>query len=188
METDNRRTGSTSKDEDKEFLEKLLDYCKFVYVEEKARADNLNKTMRIYLAALGFAIGVVILNLTSIDKISALIQETSVHGQTIQTTVIALFIVAAILFVISFISTLLVVKMWDRERPCDPELFVTKSTSIDTINTLLSAIIADYAVAANRNHKINGKKALLLSRALYSFFASLAFFSVAYTSIVLLTN
>ena len=186
METNNRQTGSIS--EDKEFLEKLLDYCKYLYEGEKERRDVLNKTMRIYLAALGFAIGVVILKLTNIDKISALIQETSVHGQNIQIIIIALFVVAAILFVLSFIFTLLVVKMWDRERLCDPESFVTKSASMETINTLLSSVIADYAVAANRNHNINEKKALLLSRALYSFLTSVLIFSITYILLILLTN
>ena len=177
-----------SSSSDKEFLEKLLDYCKFSYNEEKERRETLDKTMRIYLTALGFAIGVVILKLTSIEKISALIQENSGLGQNTQLLFNAFFIVAMILFSMSFIFTLLVVKMWNRERLCDPEYFVTKAASMETINSLLSDIIADYAVAANRNHTVNEKKALFLSRALYLFLASLLVFSLAYMVLILITK
>ena len=186
METDNQQADIFSTD--KEFLEQLLDYCQYLYEEEKERRDILNKTMQIYLGALGFAIGVVILKLTSIDKILALIQKASIHGQNIQSIVITLFVVSAMLFVFSFISTLLVVKMWKRERPSDPESLVTKSASMESINTLLSTIIADYAVAANRNHNVNEQKALLLCKALYLFLASLLIFSIAYILIISLTN
>ncbi len=186
METENRVKDSPSRDRD--FLEKLLDYSKFVYLEEKERREVLNKTMQIYLTALGFAIGLMTLKPTNIDKISTLIQGAQRFGQYTQLLFIALFLIAAMLFIISFILMLLVVKMWNRERLCDPEHFIAKSASMDTVNSLLSTIIADYAVSANRNHSVNEKKARLLSRALYTFLASVLSFCLAYIGLTLLTK
>lgn len=70
--------------------------------------------------------------------------------------------------------------MWDRERLCDPEYFITKASSMATVKELLSSIISDYTVSANRNHHVNERKARLLYISLIFFLISLLFFISAY--------
>ncbi len=166
--------------EDPSKLLRLLEHCKYVYEEEKERRDLLNNTTRIYLTAFGFSIGVTVIKIGSIEKIPGLIRsisETSpLVGNVIGDVATVILYGTVFLFFTAFICTILAVRMWKRERLCDPEKLLPFSLSMEKETELLSTIIADYVVATQRNYCINEKKARLLSKALLFFISAITLF------------
>ncbi|MEW6444283.1 MAG: hypothetical protein AB1640_25340 [bacterium] len=170
--------------EDKDLLVRLAEYIKYLYEEENERRDVLNNTTKIFLGTFGFVVSVGVAKIASIEKLPSMIQGLSNRapaGEYIALTSILLLFAAAGLLFASFLFTVLVVKMWKRERLCDPQRFVFRAMTMSNEARLLSAIVADYVVAANRNHRINEQKARLLSRALLSFISGFIVFVVTWT-------
>lgn len=169
--------------QDKALLSQLAAYVKYLYEEENNRRDVLNKTTKLFLG--GFAV-VVSIGFTRLSAIEALPTTVARLTRIVPGgTYLALFagtllLAVAALFCASFIFTVLVLKMWKWERLCDPQQFVFRAMTMSSHSRLLSAIVADYVVAGNRNHKINEQKARLLSKALISFISSFVMFVSAW--------
>lgn len=157
---------------DRDILIILLDYCKYIYEEEKTRANLLNNTVKIYLAFLTFALGLGVWKMMPIDKAFLYINR-SPHYLNHYYIFKCFFILSLFLFFLSFIFTILVLKVWKFERLCDPKERAINSVFTKNPNKILSIIISDYIVAANRNYEINEKKAKLLSKAVFSLLSGL---------------
>lgn len=170
--------------QDRNFLLRLTEYFKYIYEEENKRRDILNNTTKIYLGAFAFVVGIGIAKIETMEKLTSMVKilsDSIPGGHYVSLLGTFLFIFSAILFFVSFVFTMLVVKMWKRERLCDPQEFVFRAMAMSNENRLLSAIIADYVVATNRNHWINEQKAKLLSQALLSLISSIIIFAITLT-------
>lgn len=176
-------TDNGSLAEDKDLLARLAEYVKYLYEEENERRDVLNNTTKIFLGTFGFVISVGLAKITAIEKLPSMIlgiSSSAPAGKYIALAGALLLLASVGLFLASFLFTLLVVKIWKRERLCDPQGFVFRAMTMPDEARLLSAIIADYVVAANRNHRINEQKARLLTRALLSFISAFIVFMLTW--------
>jgi hypothetical protein len=174
-------TGSIQGDRD--LLARLAEYVKYLYEEENERRDVLNNTTKIFLGTFGFVVSIGLAKISAIEKLPLMIAGLSSRapaGAYIALAGILLLLAATGLFFASFLFTVLVVKMWKRERLCDPQRFVFRAMTMPCEARLLSAMVADYVVAANRNHRINEQKARLLSRGLLSFISGFIVFVVTW--------
>lgn len=165
--------------EDKDLLARLAEYVKYLYEEENERRDVLNNTTKIFLGTFAFVVSVGLVKIAAIEKLPSMILGLSngtLAGKYIALVCTLLLLASVGLFFASFLFTVLVVKMWKRERLCDPQGFVFRAMTMSDEARLLSAIVADYVVAANRNHRINEQKARLLSKALLSFISAFIVF------------
>ncbi|MDJ0763923.1 MAG: hypothetical protein QNJ97_13160 [Myxococcota bacterium] len=164
--------GECSPEDDRNFLARLAEYVKYLYEEENARRDVLNNTTKLYLGSFAFVVGVGLVKVAAIEKLPPMISvlfSSTAGGKFLAILITVLFVAVAGLFCISFLFTISVLRMWKRERLCDPQKFVFRSTIMPDEARLLSAIVADYVVATNRNFRINEQKARLLAIALRSF-------------------
>jgi len=59
---------------------------------------------------------------------------------------------------------------------------------MESENSLLSAIISDYVIAANKNYEVNENKAKLLSKALFCLIVGLIFFVISAIMLCFLTD
>lgn len=159
---------------DNDILERLLEYCKYLYEEEKERTDRIEKKLNIFTFVLGGSVlGVLML---PIGKLSMLLSNPN---EGVLVFVVLLFSASILLFLFSSIFTILVYKVRRFEMPSDPKIATIKSISMESKKDLLSAIIADYSIATNRNHDINDKKASHLSKALIFLLAGLVSFALS---------
>jgi len=168
---------------DKDLLSRLLEYVKYLYEEENERRDVLNNTTKIFLGTYAFVVGVGLIKIIAIENLPPILLYISngpIGGKYIAFVATAMFLLSGGLFCASFLFTVLVVKIWKRERLCDPQQFVFRSMQMSDEPRLLSAIVADFVVATNRNHRINEQKARLLSKALFSFVSAFIVFTVTW--------
>lgn len=163
---------------DKNIQVRLLEYCKYLYEEEKERKNNLNDSVKTYIVFLTFILGVGVLKILPLEKLILLLKNKSINQNFIIFSIIV-FSLSIFIFFISLIFTILILKTWKFERPSDPKITTLKSVCMENENELLSSIIADYIIACNRNHAINDKKAKLLSYALFSLITGMIFFIVS---------
>ena len=170
---------------------RLLEYCIYIYEEEKDRRNILNNTSKIYMAAQLFILTVLGSKIIGADKffdsmhnIYKSTNNLSFNG----TIIIMIFVVAIITFFFSFVLAVLVNKMWDRQRLNNPEELVSSIGQFPSENMLIAKMAADYAVASNTNHYVNDKKALLLKYSLFSFLASIFFIVFGFAGAIILTN
>lgn len=148
-----------------ELYTRLLGYCRQMYEEEKERTTRLNHAVTVYLGFTSFVVGYCVLKLVQLDEIAVLFNKQSppIQMSYQQMTGVILFCVSCALFAVSSTLTILVLKVWRFERLCDPQQVVMKSVRMESDTQLLLDMIADFAVAANRNYQVNEKKAKLLS-------------------------
>ena len=158
---------------DRDILVRLLEYCKYLYEAEKERTSNLNNSVKVYIAFLTFILSVGAFKTLSIEKLVSLLKKASVD-RTFAVFGIALFALSVLSLFISFVFTILILRIWRFERLSNPLVTAIRSVYMETENELLSALIANYIVASNRNHNINDQKAKLLSYALFSLIIGLA--------------
>ncbi len=157
----------------KESLKILLEYCKHLYDEESNRTKRIEQKINIQSFILGG--GVLVIFGIPIDKFTELLNSSPLlHGIII--LILLLFFTSTCLFLFSSIFTILVYRVRIFERLCDPKIIATDSVVSENTSDLLSKIIADYVIAANRNHEINNKKANYLSKALFSLLAGIILF------------
>lgn len=164
---------------DKEALKIVYEYVIYIYEEEKTRRDILNDTTRIYLAAFGLVAAVGIIKMETIDMLAKSLRNLFNVSALLSIVLLILMLGSTVLFVISFFFTISAVKMWKRERLCDPQDFLYRVSKDSSEEVLLSAIIADYAVTTRRNHDVNERKARLLSMGLTLFVLSIGIFGSA---------
>jgi hypothetical protein len=142
-------------------LQSLLDYSKYLYEEENERRDRLNNAVKVYIGFLTFILAIGVFRLIPFEELILLLKNRtyiviSIFGVIFYGT-------SVISFFISFIFTILVLKMWPFERLSDPRTMVVKSIFMENKNDYVSSMISDYVVACNANHEINNQKSRLLS-------------------------
>lgn len=157
---------------DKEILVRLLEYCKYLYEEEKERTSRIEKKIDIFSLFLGG--GVLVSLILPIDKIQ-LIFNNGIINQPLGMFLVTFYFVTLFMFFLSFIFTIRIYKVQKFERPSDTKIIVSRSMNMKDLNDFLSTIIADYAIAAARNHDINDNKADYLSKALLYFLMGVVF-------------
>lgn len=147
-----------------------------MYEEEKGRTDRLNDAVKVYIAFMTFILGFVVFKMFPPEETPVLV--SAAIKSNIGIIYISLALISFTSFLISFVCTIFVLKIWKFERVCDPRDIVTRSLLWESENELISVIIADYSTAANRNHEINDRKSKLLSKALFSLVVGLAAFAI----------
>ncbi len=165
--------------QDKALLSQLAEYARYLYEEENKRRDVLNRTTKIFLACFGAVASIGLAKPAALEAAPATLARLAAvppWGLHVALLGAALLLASAGLLCASFIFTILVLKMWKWERLCDPRQLAIRAMTMPGESHLLSAMVADYVVAANRNHGINEQKARLLSKALFSFIFSFVMF------------
>jgi len=161
-------------DLNKDILIHLLDYSKYLYEEEKERTLRIEKKVEIFKIFLGG--GVLVSIILPLENIKSLVIDNEFNTIIpILNGAVFMYVVSFLLFVLSFIFTVLIYKVQKFERPSTPDNVVDRSLSMVKEEEFLAEVIADYSVATGINHEINDKKAIYLSRALFTF--SLGVFS-----------
>jgi hypothetical protein len=161
---------------EKDILIRLLEYCRYLYEEEKERTCRLEKKVEIYTAMLGGGFWVVF-TLIPTDRLSALIERHSIENH-IGSIILSTLILSFTLFLLSSIFTILVYRVRNFEWLCNPEKRALESIDMKNENEFISSMIADYTIAANRNHEINDKKACLLSKAIFTLLTGIIFLAI----------
>ena len=170
---------------------RLLAYCTYLYEEEKDRRDILHNTSKVYMAAQIFMFTILSAEVIGADKIYTFIDSLRLHANNsplIGSSIILIFIVSLVSFLASFVMAVLVNKMWERERPNDPEEVLSSIGQYSTENMLMAKMTADYAVASNHNHQINDKKASLLKYSLLFFMVSIFLLALGLIGAILFLN
>lgn len=165
---------------DREILNRLAEYCKYLYEEEKERTERLERKVNVFAVALGGSFVAVFLKLP-VGKMPSILDVTQLQGFIVT----ILFSISLLLFFLSSFFTFLVYKVREFERLSDPKKMALKTQSMTHEVDILSAMIADYTVATNLNHKINEDKARHLSFALLCLLGAL--FLVVITLILINT-
>lgn len=170
---------------------RLLEYCTYLYEEEKDRRNILNNTSKIYIAAQLFILTIFGSKVIGADKIDTFFDSLKSYtngSPFIGSIIIIIFCISVASFLASFVLAVLVNKMWDRERLNNPETVLYSIGQFSTENMLIAKMTADYAVASNRNHQINDSKASLLKHSLFSFMASIFFLVVGFIGMMISLN
>jgi hypothetical protein len=144
-----------------EVLDRLAEYCQYLYEEEKSRTERIERKMHVFAVALGATV-VVMLGCLPLSKLS----DASVAAGAPRVIVAVPLAICIALLALCTVYIFRVYKVQRFERLTDPKIATVRAMSMRTKSELLSSIIADYAVATNRNHEINERKAEDLSRAL----------------------
>lgn len=151
---------------DTEVLLRLLDYCKYLYEEEKERTSRIEKKINIFSLFLGG--GVLVSLVLPLEKLQFLLNG-NILTQPLRLFGAISYIVSLLAFLVSFLLIVSIYKVQKFETPSNPQTAVFKALRIETLNDFISNVIADYSIASTRNHEINDKKAKYYSRALVFF-------------------
>ena len=100
-----------------EIVNKVYDFCKYVYSEEKKRSEFLNNRAKIYLTLQTFILGALFLKLELIDKIFNPINNYGI----LFVLDIFLYFLSLILFLIASIYTSLALRIMIFESLCNPK-------------------------------------------------------------------
>lgn len=157
-----------------EILNRLADYCKYLYEEEKQRTERLERKVNVFTVALGGGFVAVLLKLPS-ERIFSFTD----FSQPTALVVCIPFAISLLLFLLSSFYTFLVYKVRKFERLSNPKEMARKAQSMTDEAEFLSALIADYTVATNKNHDINENKARHLSYALLCLLGALLFIIIS---------
>lgn len=153
-----------------EILSRLAEYCKYLYEEEKQRTERLERKVNVFTVALGGSFVAVLLKLPS----ERILSFTDISQPTAIVVCIP-FAISLLFFILSSFYTFLVYKVRKFERLSNPKEMAKKVQSMRKEVEFLSAMIADYTVATNKNHDINENKARYLSYALLCLLGALLF-------------
>lgn len=162
-----------------EILKRLVEYCRYLYEEEKQRTERIERKVNVFTVALGGGFVALLLKSPS-ERILSFID----FSQPTALLACIPFAISLLLFILSSFYTFLVYKVRKFERLSNPKEMATRAQSMADEAELLSAIIADYTVATNKNHDINENKAHHLSYALLCLLVALFFIVIS----VLLLN
>lgn len=160
------------------YIEELNKYCKYLYEEEKDRTDKINSATNTYLAFITFAFsfGSGLLGWLSTNIPTPVFSITS-PGKLIA---ISMLFIAVIFLVISLVFTVLVVKVRNFERLCEPEEFVSEAMNYSEMDDLLSLMLSNYVVALDRNYLVNNEKTQFLTRGLVTYLIGILLMFVAF--------
>jgi hypothetical protein len=164
---------------EKEILLRILEYCKYLYEEEKERKNSLHAAVKTYITLLTFILGIGL----GLGLIKGLPIDKSIivsNNNFINIWLIIFFSISICCFFISLIFTILVLKIWRFERPADPRSISLKSIFMENENEVISDIIADYIIACEKNYNINESKAKLLSRGLFFLITGFILFVISF--------
>ncbi len=152
---------------DKNALVRLLDYSKYLYEEEKQRNEKLSSNTNTYLVVITFAftfsaglLGWLFPNVNSLPAGS---------NSKVQLILLLGLGVSILILLLSLVLTMLVVKVRQFERLCDPKDFAVRASKMRREDELISSMIANYVVATERNFVMDNRKARFLAAGLQAY-------------------
>jgi hypothetical protein len=137
------------------FFEKLYD-------EQADRRKNIQERAKFYFTVVSFYFGAVVFKLQDIVQAKSHPRMEIVFG-----------ICSAVVISLSLLFTLLAIRVRAYEAPCDPEKWIENvgENPQDDLEFFEDRIV-DFAVAANRNEKINTAAAIKIKVAGWLIFAA----------------
>jgi hypothetical protein len=134
------------------------------YEEENDRYTQLESRAKFYLTIVTFYLGAVAFKFSDV-----LVFTKSYRIPAI------LYIGAGVLLLISLLLTILATRIRAYEAPFDPEKIIRSFTESPPRDAeFLDKRMVDYAVATNRNRKVNNTVGALLSRSSWFLFSALS--------------
>jgi hypothetical protein len=145
------------------FLLRVKEFAQYLYEEEERRAGKFNEATKTYLLFIGSTLAGTVgaLQWANIRPVAFLLHRHSAREMVI---VLALLI-AVIALGLSFLMTVLVIKVRNNEHLCKPSDFLGQVFSGHSEADTLERTIANFIVAAERNAAVNDKKGSLLASA-----------------------
>jgi len=167
-----------------QFLLRVKEYAQYLYEAEDRRAERFQEATKTYLLFIGSTLAGTVGTLKWLDlRPTSLLSRA--YSAKEQVVLIALLI-AVLALGASFLMTILVVKVRQREGLCEPRQFLAGAALDNSETEALERIIADFVVAAERNVMLNDEKARLLASASRIYRVALATLTLAAVGYVLL--
>lgn len=151
--------------DEKELFSRMLEYFQYNFEQEKSKTTHLNNTAKIYLTFQTFSLAAVFLKLNTEEHVAFFFDNLNTKN-----IILLLSVFLSILsIIISFIYTINELKIRRFERLCNPKDYIDKidSRQLKTEHRVLSLMIADFAVATDRNYLTNQEKSKCLLKAFY---------------------
>ncbi len=152
-------------DEIHKVLVRQNDYFRYLYEQELQRSERIVNGAKVYIALLVFVIGSITLKVVPYDKIRALAETCSVPALGVALGW-GLVGASAVVLTASIVLSILVLKVWDYERLCDPSRRLIEMIEMKSEADALSKSISDFVVATGTNFEVNNRRAKCLSLAL----------------------
>jgi hypothetical protein len=154
-------------------LNRLVEYSKYLYEEEKARTERIERKLNLFGVMIGGSIIGVLVGIP-FEKVGILYRT----NRPLLIVLSFLLASSAGLLLLSSVFVFLVYRVRGFERPSDPKVTALKAMSMTGEGELLKTMVADYSVAANRSHELNNKKVRHLSHALESYLSAFVLFVI----------
>ncbi|ETX02693.1 MAG: hypothetical protein ETSY2_35035 [Candidatus Entotheonella gemina] len=174
-----------SDDLDKSFYSRLNDYYKYLYEEEKEITSYLNDKAKTYLIFLTFTFTSILGAVKIFQPIISINQTELVENTLITNIVLFSFGISFFSFMISFVFTILALRLRKYEMLYDAEHFYEKALLMRNENELLQSIISNYVVSTKRDFEVNERRASLLYNALDSYIIGLILLVISATLYVI---
>jgi len=149
-----------SEQEYDQFLDELRDYSRYLYEEELNRSERFHGAMKTYLLFIGSTLAGSVATIKWLNLSPLMIKRPSLSFFELLLNIGLL--TALLLLIAAFTFAVLVIKGWKTERLCEPKEFILTSSMIGKKTKLLESIISNYAIAAERNGKVNDKRSTFL--------------------------
>ncbi|MBV8414187.1 MAG: hypothetical protein JO251_03150 [Verrucomicrobia bacterium] len=116
-----------------------------LYDEQSERRKNIQERSKLYFTVVSFYFGAILFRLQDIVKAQSIPRLEIIFG-----------ISSAVIISASLLFTLLAIRVRAYEVPCDPEKWI-KNLGVNPQEDpdFFDARIVDYAVATNKNDKVN---------------------------------
>lgn len=163
--------------DERNLLLRIVEYCKYLYEEEKDRQSIIHNVVKVYMSFLTATFAAIAFVLFKTNVVNLFKADFASSKFILLGAII--FILSILFIVISFFLTIRILKVWRYERLCNPKIFALRSSVMGNEIEVLREIIYHYAVASNRNHKINDEKSDLLSYAFYFLIPGLFLFIIS---------
>jgi len=145
-------------------LHRIAEHCKNLYDEETMRMVRINEGARLDRVILGAVLGLVAAVRLPFHAVRLPAQD-HFSSQIIAVAGILFLLAGGVALIVSCVYTFRVLIVRKFQRPCDPEVFFARSAISGTSTGVVLKVISNYAVAANRNHRMNNNKVEAHSRA-----------------------
>jgi hypothetical protein len=155
-------------------LTKVEDYLRYLYEAEERRSERFHAATQTYLLFIGSTFAGTLGALEWLDLKPSRMVMLGAAG----VAVAILLIAALIVLVVSFVLTVLVIKVWPKERLCLAPEFVLRTGTFNR-ESFQAAVIANFAIATDRDSRSNDRKGAVLGAASVTYRIALLLLMVA---------
>ncbi len=149
----------------RDLLVRQHEYFQYLFEQEQKRAVSIVGGAKVHIAFLVFILGSVLLRLITPENIIALFTDSTV-GAMARCIGVLMVTLSAITLIGAAVFTLFVMKIWLYDRLCDPIVRLGQTLLMEDELEVLSKSISDFAVATDRNNRVNNQRATYLGRGL----------------------